>query len=101
MRTVGDTFPPLTGTFGADGTGATAVANVARPDNTIFSHAVTLSAPSPSSTSWSMPFSAGDLSQAGDYRVELQVTFGGGAIQTFYFDADGSYNHFTVRDQIG
>jgi hypothetical protein len=101
MRTVGDTAPNLTGTFAADGTAASAVANVARPDGTVFSHAVVLTNPTPSSTAWSMPFSDGDLNQAGVYRVELQVTFGGGGgTQTFYFDADGQYNYFPVRDQI-
>lgn len=98
--TVGDTSPSLTGTINADGTGAAAVANIARPDGTVFTRTVVLSAPSPSSTTWTAALAAGNLSIAGTYRVEVQVTFSGGGIQTFAFDADGQYNSFDVRDQI-
>lgn len=99
--TVGDTAPDLTGTFNADGTGATGVAHVARPDGSVFSHAVTFSSPTPTSTSWSMTLVDGDLSLPGVYRVELEVTFSNGKHQTFYYDTAGTYSNFTVRDQIG
>lgn len=99
--TVGDTAPALTGTISADGTGANAVAHVARPDTTVFNHAATLNSPTPTSTNWSMTLVDGDLSLAGVYRVEVEVTFSNGKKQTFAFDADGRYNHFEVRDQIG
>lgn len=99
--TVGDTAPNLTGTINADGTGAAGVAHVARPDGSVFSHTVTFSSPTPTLTSWSMVLVAGDLNQAGTYRVEVEVTFSNGKIQTFYFDSDGQFSNFTVRDQIG
>lgn len=99
--TVGDTAPNLTGTVNADLTGATATAHVARPDASVFTHAVTVSSPTATSSSWSMTLVTGDLNQAGVYRVEVEVLFSNGKTQTFAFDADGQYNHFTVRDQIG
>lgn len=98
--TVGDTAPNLTGTINADGTGASGTAHVARPDGTVFSHSVTFSSPTPTLTSWSMVLVAGDLNQAGVYRVEVEVLFSNGKIQTFYFDGDGQYSNFPVRDQI-
>lgn len=96
--TVGDTFPDLTGSVNADLTGATIQLNVARPDGTVFSHAGTVVLAV--AGTWSMAFVAGDLNQSGVYRVEAQVTFSNGKTQTFYYDTAGSYNHFTVRDQI-
>lgn len=98
--TVGDTAPAITGTVSADLTNATVEVHVQRPDTTVFSRAGTVtSAPAPGA--WSLTLIAGDLTLAGVYRVEVQVTFSNGKIQTFAFDDDGSSNTFTVRDQIG
>jgi hypothetical protein len=96
--TVGDTSPALTGTVSASLVGATAEVHVSRPDNTIITHVATVTdAPN---GGWSMALATGDLNQPGTYRVEVQVTFSNGKVQTFYYDALGSYGHFTVRDQI-
>jgi hypothetical protein len=47
------------------------------------------------------PYTVGDTSPAltGTVSASL-VTFSNGKVQTFYYDALGSYGHFTVRDQI-
>lgn len=97
--TVGDTAPALTGTVNANLAGATALVNVARPDGTVFAHTATVT--NAATGAWSMQLVAGDLSQAGVYRVEVQVTYNDGSIQTFAFDADGQANTFYVRNQIG
>lgn len=98
--TVGDTAPALTGTVSAGLAGATVEVHVQRPDGTVFSRAGTVTA-TPAPGAWSLQLIVGDLTLAGVYRVEVQATFSGGAIQTFAFDDNGSSNTFTVRDQIG
>lgn len=97
--TVGDTAPALTGTVNANLAGATLLVNIARPDGTVFSHSATVT--DATTGAWSMQLAAGDLNQSGVYRVEVQVTFNGGAVQTFAFDASAQSNTFYVRDQIG
>jgi hypothetical protein len=96
--TVGDTFPNLTGTVSADLTGATLSVHVARPDGTVFSHAAT--AVSPTAGTWTMAFSAGDISLEGVYRVEVEVTFSNGKVQTFTYDTDGRVGTFYARAQF-
>jgi hypothetical protein len=96
--TVGDTSPALTGTVSASLVGATVEVHISRPDATVITHAGTVV--NAALGSWSMALVAGDLNQSGTYRVEVQVTFAGGAVQTFYYDTEGNYGHFTVRDQI-
>lgn len=97
--TVGDTAPALTGAVSAELTNATLEVHVARPDGSVFSHAGT--AVDAVAGTWSMQLVDGDLTLAGVYRVEVQVTFGGGQVQTFAFDDEERVNTFTVRDQIG
>lgn len=96
--TVGDTAPTLTGTVNADLTGAAAVVHIKRPDATIVSRSTTGTLGS--SGNWTLPLTAGDLNIRGTYYVEVQVTFAGGAIQTFAKGADGRQTTFYVRDQI-
>jgi hypothetical protein len=97
--TVGDTAPALTGNVNVNLTGATVEVHVSRPGGTVFSRAGTVTGAA--TGAWSLQLITGDLTEAGVYRVEVQVIFSGGAIQTFAFDTDGQSNVFTVRDQIG
>jgi len=99
LYTVGDTAPTITGTVNADLSGASLVVNVARPDGTVFTHTGT--ATTPLAGKWSCTLAAGDLNQAGIYRVEVQVTYSDTTVQTFAFDTDEQFNNFPVRDQIG
>lgn len=101
--TVGDTSPTLAGAVNADLTGATAVVHIKRPDRTVISRNATI-APG-SSGAWLLAFIVGDLTVRGIYYVELQVTFAGGAIQTFSKvptgqPGAGQPTTFYVRDQI-
>jgi len=98
--TVGDTAPALTGTVSANLTSTTIEVHIRRPDGTTISRAGTITAVGPPG-GWSLTLQSGDLSVAGLYTVEVQVTFSGGAIQTFAYDDAGSSNTFTVRDQLG
>ena len=83
---VGDTSPDLTGQCLSNGTGksitgATLEVHVRRPDGTVITRAgvpVT-----PATGEWSMPLQVGDLTVAGTHRVEVQVTYAGGKVQTF------------------
>lgn len=96
--TSGDTAPTLTGTVNADLTGSAAAVHIKRPDATVISRTATIS---PGTTgAWSLALTTGDLTVRGSYFVELQVTFAGGAIQTFSSDTTGRPASFSVRDQI-
>lgn len=79
--TTGDTAPALTGIVNADLTGATAVAHLRKPDATVVTKAATIT--DALTGAWAVAWSAGDLDQGGSWKMELQVTFAGGAIQTF------------------
>lgn len=97
--TVGDTGTgaTVTGTCNAVITGATLAAHVKRPDGTVFSRNATIVS-GPAGT-WSCALQTGDLTVTGDYYVELQVTYSGGAIQTFALDSAGRDVKFRVRDE--
>lgn len=82
--TTGDTAPTLTGTVNADLTGATIAIHILKPDGTVINRAGTIV--SPSGGTWSLAFINGDLSASGTYLVEVEVTFSGGAKQTFRKD---------------
>jgi hypothetical protein len=98
VLTVGDTAPALTGTVNANLASATMRANIRRPDKTVFSRTAT--AVSAAAGTWTTTLQTGDLNQAGDYYVELEVTFAGGAIQTFSLDpTGGTESRFHVRSQ--
>jgi hypothetical protein len=47
-----------------------------------------------------MAFSAGDISLEGVYRVEVEVTFSNGKVQTFTYDTDGRVGTFYARAQF-
>jgi len=98
--TVGDTEPVLTGSVSADLTAATIRVNVARPDGTVFSRAGDVVLPTIDSSTWSFQLDDGDLTVPGLYRLEVEVHYAGGGIQTFAFDATGRANTFSVRDQL-
>lgn len=96
--TVGDLEKPLSGVCTDDGTPvdlttATAVTvHVRRPDATVLTRAATVT--TPATGVWSMPWQVGDLSLAGSYWCEVQVTWPGDRPQTF------GPSRFNVRDQI-
>lgn len=96
--TVGDTAPALTGTVSASLVGASVEIHIARPDSSTISRAGTVT--NAATGGWSLALAAGDLTIPGTYRVEVQVTFSGGSIQTFAFDGNGQSITFPVRDQI-
>lgn len=96
--TVGDTGPALTGTLNANLTGATVVVHIKRPDRTVVIKTATVT--DALTGAWSIAWSAGDLSQAGAYTVEVQVTFSNFTIQTFGTDKRGGAVLFFVRGEI-
>lgn len=90
--TVGDTRPALTGratttdtagvTTGANLTGAAAlVLHIRRNDGSVIT--ATATAVDPTAGTWSYTWQASDLTVAGRWEVELQVTFADGGIETF------------------
>lgn len=97
--TVGDygTGATLTGTCNAVITGATLELHIRRPDGTTLTEPASIVS-GPAGT-WSAPFEAGDLTVAGDYYVELQVTYSNGDQQTFKRDLAGKLVFFRVDAQ--
>jgi hypothetical protein len=90
--TVADTRPDLTGTCSntdpitnvttaANITGSTLALHIRRGDGTSLTKVGSIVS-GPAGT-WSYRWIAGDLTVAGAYRVEVQVTFSDGGIQTF------------------
>jgi len=95
--TTGDTSPALTGTCTSNGaavniTGATLALHLRKPSGTTVTKVASIVS-GPAGT-WSYTWVTGDLDEAGTWRVEVQVTFSGGAIQTF-----GPIN-FAVQPQL-
>jgi hypothetical protein len=93
----GDTSPPLTGTCTSNGvaaniTGATLALHLKKPSGTVVTKAGTIVS-GPAGT-WTYQWLANDLDESGVWWVENQVTYSGGAIQTFGPSA------FPVVDQI-
>lgn len=86
---VGDTLPALSGTCTADqgngtqtpvdGTSASSVAHVLRPDATVLSRPVAVNA----TGAWSLAWQTDDLNQIGQYIVEIEMTPSPGSVQTF------------------
>lgn len=100
VLTVGDTVPGLTGRVDANLTGATLEAHVRRPDQTVLTKALTVV--TAAEGTWRLPsWAEGDLNAAGDYELEVEVTFAGGEQQTFWADpTSGAAVVFYVRDQF-
>lgn len=96
--TVGDTSPDLTGTLTSNGTpvnltGASLAVHVRKADKTTVITLTGAIVDAPAGK-WSAPWGANDLSQAGTHRVEVQVTYSGGKVQTF------GPSYFTVNAQL-
>lgn len=96
VHTVNDT-PTLTGSVGTSTAGATAQAHVKRPDGTVISRNVSWT--DTATGAWSVTCQAGDLDQTGFYFIEVEVTFSGGAVQTFALDSRDQEVKFLVRPQ--
>jgi hypothetical protein len=67
-----------------------------KPDDTLFSQPLTVESPAADgfvSRSWGV----GDLDQIGDYRYEVEVTFGDGTKQTFPARGNGT---LSVTDDL-
>ena len=90
--TVGDTRPALTGratttdtagvTTGTNLTGATALAlHIRRSDGSVIT--ATATPVDPSAGTWTYTWAPTDLTVAGRWEVELQVTFSDSGIETF------------------
>ena len=84
--TVGDTAPALTGTCmdgdtAADLSGATLSAHIRQPGGTVLTKPAT--ATDAVNGAWQVAWVDGDLSQSGAHKVEVQVTYAGGQVQTF------------------
>ena len=84
--TVADTAPALTGTCrdgdaAADLSGATLAAHIRQPMGTVLTKTAT--ATDAVNGAWLVAWVDGDLSQSGAHKVEVQVTFAGGQVQTF------------------
>lgn len=96
VLTVGD-VPTLTGSVQTAVTGASLEAHIKRPDATVVTRSCTIvDAPT---GKWSCALQAADLNQAGDYLLEIQVTFAGPLPLTFAVDADSRDVRFRVRNQ--
>lgn len=93
---VGDR-PTLTGSVGSNVTGATLVAHILRPDDTVVTRSCTIT--DSVTGAWSCPTSAGDLNVEGDYFLEVEVTYAGGIPLTFAVDANSREVRFRVRKQ--
>lgn len=81
---VGDTAPPITGTILEQGapknlTGASIMVHVKRPSGTVMSIAGSTGG---ADGTWSANWPAA-ITEEGTHEVEVQVTFSGGAVQTF------------------
>ena len=87
--TAGDLEPAMSGTVlngttPVDLTTATAVmAHIRRSDGTTISRAVTLGNQVTLPGTWSLAWVTGDLTNAGGYQVELEITWPGARPQTF------------------
>lgn len=90
--TTGDTAPALTGTVNADLTGATVEVHLRKPDGTtVTKPAAIIDA---ATGAWSYSWALGDLTAAGVWECEAQVTYSGGTVQTF------GPQRFVVQDQL-
>lgn len=99
---VGDTSPALTGTAStkaasgvatpANLTGATVVLHIHKPRRTLLTKSATIV--DATAGKWTSQWLAGELSVAGQWVVEAQVTFSNGSVQTF------GPATFYVADQI-
>lgn len=92
----GDTWPPLTGTV-TDGAGNPVAINTAssvrmvallQPGATVITGTTVIvdDGTAPNKGKWSYTWGASDLSAAGTYEVEIEVTWSAGKIQTFPSD---------------
>ena len=80
---VGDTTPPLKGKLSSDGqpvnlTGATLSVHVRKPDRSV----LIISATGGADGIWTAPW-PGPIEAQGTHRVEVQVTYSDGQVQTF------------------
>lgn len=97
-RTVGDHGTTETFTLGGAGlnlAGATGVAHIRRPDGTTIHRDVTIDG-AEASYAWE----PGDLSVAGSYTIEVQITYSNGAVQTFAKQPNGGGNWINVDAQL-
>lgn len=81
-----DQAPDLTGTctsngVGANLTGATLQLRIKKPSGTVLLKTGTLV--TPAAGTWSYTWSAGELDEAGQWRVQPRVTYSNGRPQTF------------------
>ena len=90
--TVGDAAPALTGTVNTPLAGATVELHIRRQDKSVLTVPATIT--DAAAGAWSYEWADGDLSVAGSWAVEAQVTYSSGKPQTFGPAA------FYVRDQI-
>jgi hypothetical protein len=96
VHTVHDTAT-LTGSVGTNIAGATLEVHVKRPDGTVVNRSA--AAVDAAAGTWTSTLQAGDLDQTGYHYLEVQVTFSGGAVQSFALDAQGRETYFFVRNE--
>lgn len=91
----------LTGTINAATVGATAAVHIRRSDFTVASHpATSLTDNGDGTSAWSLDLDTGDLTVAGTYSIEVEVTYSDGKPQTFAQNAGNKGTTFEVRSQI-
>lgn len=98
----GDTAPTLSGvvtsgTTPASLVGAAVVLQLRKPDRTVVTPAPAATVTDAAAGAWSYTWATGELI-AGTWEVEVQVTYAGGAVQTFPTEAPA---RFVVRSEIG
>lgn len=89
----------IEGQLAADLTGATVLAHLQRHNGEAFTKECTIT--DPAEGAWSFAYTAEDFDTAGYYRLELEVTYSNGEVQTFAKETNGRNDLvIRVRDQI-
>ena len=96
--TTGD-IGTIEGAVSADLTGAASVeVNIKTPDRTVVTKTATIG--DPAAGEWSISYAANDFVREGVYRLEVEVTFSSGEVQTFATVPSGAFIQFRARAQI-
>lgn len=90
----GDNSPDLTGSVNANLAGVSGVElHIRKPDGVVLTKAATVT--DAATGAWSITWGGSDLSVAGIWTVEAQVTFSGAKVQTF------GPERFVVQSALG
>lgn len=96
----GDTFPPLVADLNADLTGASAIFRISKHGTSVLSRNATVTDATQGiiEYDWVAGSDGAVINAPGAYRVEVLVTFSGGAVERF---PQRSWMEIVVRPSIG